>query len=183
VELFETTDTAADLVFVGDSLTAAGLWDEWLEGYQVINRGISGETTSQLNERIGQITEFSPATVCLMSGINDLADGVAAEEVATNYESIVRTLLHAGCRVVVQSTLFTCNEKASLRAPQIERINHHMRKFCRENGAEYLDLTASLCHGQRLRKEFTTDGVHLNASGYAAWTELVTNYLSSPIPK
>lgn len=179
VELFSTTSNVADLVFVGDSLTAAGLWGEWLEEWRVVNRGISGETTDQLRERIDEIAEFSPATVFIMVGINDLANGATPERVARNYEFVISRLLGAGCRVVVQSTLFTSNEKASVRAPQIVTVNQQLKHFCSESEAEYFDLTAYLCRNHRLRSDLTTDGIHLNASGYIVWRDAVMEYLST----
>ncbi len=66
-----------NLVFIGDSLTQWGDWEQRFPGYQVTNLGISGETAEGLlarRERIrAQIDD--PGFIFLMTGINNIATG------------------------------------------------------------------------------------------------------------
>ena len=61
---------AGDVVFLGDSITEGGAWDELFPGVPVRNRGIGGDTTSGVLDRLDQITRGRPAKVFLKIGTN-----------------------------------------------------------------------------------------------------------------
>ncbi|HEY8590760.1 MAG TPA: hypothetical protein VIL55_14535, partial [Naasia sp.] len=59
------------VVFLGDSISEFGLWEEWFPEIPVLNRGIGGETSAQVLARLETaITE--PRAVFLLVGTNDL---------------------------------------------------------------------------------------------------------------
>ena len=67
-------NTAAEVVFAGDSLVADGPWAEFYT--EIHNRGIGGERPSRASSsRLDEITEGSPRKLFLLVGANDLAAG------------------------------------------------------------------------------------------------------------
>lgn len=76
--------------------------------------------------------------------------------------------MHPDVKIVVESILPT----RSSRIPneRIAGINRQLSTIAQQSGASYLDLFSQFADqdGQILA-EYTTDGIHLSAQGYAAW--------------
>ena len=82
--------THAAVVFVGDSITEGGLWSEWLPGVDVINRGISGNTTQDILDRMPHIVSVKPDKLFLMIGVNDLNKRLGVAVALRNYTTLIR---------------------------------------------------------------------------------------------
>ena len=82
-------DSPADVVMAGDSLIAAGRWDEIPPGISVHNRGIGGDTISGLLLRSDAIMAKSPRQIIVMIGINDLMAGSDTKDIARQYDAVV----------------------------------------------------------------------------------------------
>ena len=50
----------ADIVFLGDSITHEGAWDEYFPDHIAVNRGIGGDTVEQVIERLGDRLTHDP---------------------------------------------------------------------------------------------------------------------------
>ena len=59
------------IVFLGDSITEYGQWEELMQNPKVKNRGIAGDTTWGLLRRLSTITSTQPQAIFLMIGVND----------------------------------------------------------------------------------------------------------------
>ncbi len=53
------------------------------------NRGLGGDTTDGMLRRIEVTTVCKPKLVCVMAGINDLAQGYSVEEITQNYAQML----------------------------------------------------------------------------------------------
>jgi lysophospholipase L1-like esterase len=63
------------IVFLGDSITDFFRVNEFFPGVYVINRGISGDTTDGVLNRLAEsVYELSPSKIFLMIGTNDLGN-------------------------------------------------------------------------------------------------------------
>ena len=111
------------IVCLGDSLTA-GYGVKEKEAYparierrlnesgyrwQVINAGISGETSSETLARINQVLELKPAIVILEIGINDGFQGIDPNIIKNNIEESVRILKENKITVVVAGMRMLAN--------------------------------------------------------------------------
>ena len=79
-----------EIVFLGDSITDGCDWSEMFHNPLIKNRGISGDVTQGVLDRLGEVVESKPAKIFLMIGINDLARGLTEKEILANIESIIR---------------------------------------------------------------------------------------------
>jgi hypothetical protein len=62
------------VVFMGDSITDFWKLDEYFTGKPYVNRGISGQTTSQMLVRMyPDVIDLKPGAVVLLAGINDVS--------------------------------------------------------------------------------------------------------------
>lgn len=177
---FDLAEGPFDVVFVGDSITEQGLWSELFAGRRVANRGISGDRTTGVLDRLDAITALAPATAVLMLGINDIKAGRSSEEVFETYKEIVARLRDAGMPVVIQSTI-QCNAAHHTCTPgdvlAVNELNSLLRSYADDSGITFADLGA-LSDPDGLPDEFTYDGVHLTGKGYQSWVEALKGVLS-----
>ncbi|HWU47001.1 MAG TPA: GDSL-type esterase/lipase family protein [Humibacter sp.] len=162
----------APTVFVGDSLTEGGDWQDWLTDERVVNLGVSGDTTDDLIARLDDVIGHRPGTVVLLIGTNDLAWRRGAEHIVRNIETILVTLRRElpDTQILVQSIL----PREHIYAKTIKDANRHLWQFASTVRAQYLDLWPVLAENDAIDPRFSPDGLHLNDAGYEAWrSELV----------
>jgi len=156
-------------IVVGDSLS---LWmpPETLPQNRLwLNQGISGDTTTGILQRLHFFRNARPDTIYVMAGINDLLQGASDATVVRNLEQIVWQLRqdHPQAEIVLQSILPTDNRVPNSR---IRDINRQLIQIAQREGVHYLDLHPYFADDRgNLRRDFTTDGVHLTALGYGVW--------------
>lgn len=157
-----------DLIFVGDSITAAGPWEAAFPNRRVFNAAVPGFTTVDLLGQLPSLRRAQPHTYVLMAGINDLRQGARAESVAQRLALMRQQLATPGQRLIQVSTL-PCQIR-SCGAAALEQVDHLNRLLRRQTpGADFLDLTPDFLDAQGLRPAFSSDGLHLNSAGYGQW--------------
>lgn len=169
-------------ILAGDSLS---LWfpENLLPKDQIwLNQGISGETSQGLMRRLGLWKDLQPQRIFVMIGINDLLKGTASDQVLKTNQAIVSQLrqAHPKADIILQSVLpHSANQATWEGRAKLDRIpNHQILEFNRKLAAiakveqvHYLDLNPLFTDEQGLmRKELTTDGLHLNPQGYLVWS-------------
>src|SRR5690349_13279539 len=62
-----------EIVFLGNSITERGEWQEILSGYRcpIVNRGVGGDNSFGILARMDEILAAKPKAIFLMDGIND----------------------------------------------------------------------------------------------------------------
>lgn len=157
-------------ILLGDSLSLWFPCDRLKPSQIWLNQGISGDTTWNILARLPDSAKTRPSEIYLMAGINDLKMGASDTEIVWNIQRIITQLqtLHPNAKIIVESILPT----RSIRIPneRIAGINRQLNTIAQQAGATYLDLFSQFADqdGQILT-EYTTDGIHLSAQGYAAW--------------
>lgn len=165
-------------VILGDSLS---LWfpPEMLPKDRFwLNQGISGDTTSAILQRMSAFDTTNPDTIHVLAGINDLRRGATDGEVLRNLQQIVQRLRHThpDAKVIVHSILPT--RLASLPSDRIRRLNAAIANTVQAEGAFFLNLQPTFAEDSGiLRRELTTDGIHLSLRGYRAWESVIASIL------
>ncbi|MBW4492607.1 MAG: lysophospholipase [Oscillatoria princeps RMCB-10] len=157
-------------ILVGDSLS---LWfppTQLPSGRLWLNQGISGDTAGGVLSRLSAFSQTTPHTIYIMAGINDLRRGESDRAILWNFRQIVRRLRreHPHSLTIVQSILPT--RLAAIPNSRIRNLNRQIAAIAYQEGASYLDIYIYFADERGdLRQELTTDGLHLNPSGYAVW--------------
>ncbi|NJP10584.1 MAG: lysophospholipase [Leptolyngbyaceae cyanobacterium RU_5_1] len=157
-------------VMLGDSLS---LWfpsDRLPQTRIWLNQSISGETTSHILQRLSDFSVTQPRVIYIMAGINDLKHGASDARILWNFRQILSRLRHSHpqTQIVIQSILPT--RTVALSRVRIGQLNQQLAAIAQQNGAFYLDVYSHMADKDGyLRADLTTDGLHLNARGYAAW--------------
>jgi lysophospholipase L1-like esterase len=181
------------VVFFGDSITDIWRLDQFFPGHPYINRGIGGQTTSQMLVRFRQdVIDLQPRVVVILAGTNDIAGNtgpISNEGIGRNFESFAE-LAHAhNIRVVFASILPVSHDTArseeafaSRPMDRIVALNRWLRDYCAAHGVVYLDyFTAMLDDKGLLRRELANDGLHPNKAGYDVMTPLADKAIASAL--
>src|SRR6188472_4554658 len=137
------------VVFFGDSITEAWPLESAFPGKPYVNRGISGQTTSQLLLRLhDDVIDLGARAVVVLAGTNDIAGNtgsIALEEIEENFESMAELARAHGVRVIFSSVTPVHNYTPGsdlnfdLRPPEkIVALNRWLERYCRANGLVYL---------------------------------------------
>jgi lysophospholipase L1-like esterase len=167
----------ARVVFVGDSITEA--WkasDPRLFLHDILDRGISGQTTAQMLVRFRtDVIELRPRVVHIMAGTNDIAGNTGPTSLALiegNIESMVEQAQCHHIQVMLASIPPAARIPWSPRvapAKNIVAINTWLRNYAKRRRIVFVDYYAVLSDGRGgFKASLSDDGVHPNAAGYMA---------------
>ena len=163
----------ADIVFVGDSITARGEWQEFFPDMRVLNRGIDSDVTEGVLNRLDVIVEACPEQIFLMIGINDIRQNISMETSLGNYEQILGQLQEQlpDSEIYVQSVL-PIGDNTGMSNEDVKAFNMELEKLAVAKGLTYIDLySLFLDETGYLPDKYSVDGVHLTGEGYAIWIE------------
>ena len=181
------------VVFLGDSITDYWKLAEYFPGKSYINRGIDGQSTSQMLVRFRQdVLNLNPRVLVVLAGTNDVA-GVTGhsrnEDIEANYASIGELARLHHIHVIFSSLLpvnnYTEDAKESFALRPSERIlalNAWLKDYCAKNGQVYLDYFSALVDDKgRLKRDLSDDGLHPNASGYKIMAPLAEKAIAGKL--
>lgn len=176
--MFELTDTTADIVFVGDSITAYAHWEEFFPQENVLNRGIGSDSSEGIFNRLDEIIAREPKEIFLMIGINDLAYEIKQDTTKWYIAKIVQSCIFAlpDCKIYLESVL----PYETISLERICSLNHEIESVAEDTErCEFIDLYSLFINEKEEIKEdlLSADGVHLSGDGYRVWIEAIQNYI------
>jgi len=186
VEQFKTyVDSPKDIYFLGNSITAGTDWSELLGIPNIKNRGISGDITFGVVERLAEVTAGKPAKVFILIGINDISRDIPDSFILDNYRKIIQGIKSASpnTKIYFHTLLPVNNEFTQFKNhynkdQHILFVNEGLKKLAAKENITCIDLYPHFLDSNRkLEKKYTIDGLHLNAAGYAVWKEILQPYL------
>lgn len=173
--------TKKAIVFLGNSITEAGKWQEILPGKPVLNRGISGDITFGVIARLESILVNKPERIFLLIGVNDLKREVPSPVIIDNYKRIVATIRATSPRtkIFLQSVL-PVNDSMLIPSfkkvtnAKIKQLNEALLSMADNKHIRYVNLHEVFADANgQLKAEETPDGIHVKVTSYVAWV----NYL------
>ncbi len=167
------------VLFLGDSLTQEGLWEEWFPDLDTLNRGISGDTVGGVLDRL-DVAVNAPVAISLLIGTNDLTGfggSRKVKDIVAQFRELVTTLVTRApnARLLINSVM----PRTAWFAARVQALNEHYRSIATDVGATYIDLWPVLAGPDlALRPVFTQDNLHLNGAGYRVWTDALRSHLA-----
>ena len=190
------------VVFFGDSIT-----DNWSKagyggffpGRPYVNRGIGGQTTSQMLVRFRpDVLALKPDAVVILAGTNDVAGNagpVTPEVIQQNLADMAELAKVHGVRVVLASILPVSDDKRDASGQPVTRtkdrppatlraLNEWIAGYAQREGHVYLDYAKAVGDGGFvLKPELNDDGLHPNAAGYAVMAPLAEEAIARALGK
>ncbi len=190
VRQFETENKIIEkggIVFVGDSITENFPLEAFFGDKQIINRGISGDTTKGLLKRLeASVLVIEPSVVKVLIGTNDFGH-FSHQSPKTVFERVSKAITEIKIRLpntkICVEAVYPVNYQINPEAVN-SRDNQEiliLNKFLKEvSGITFLDYYKALSNDSGdLSEAYTDDGLHLNYNGY----KLVTTLLKQSIPE
>lgn len=164
------------IVLMGDSITE--FWKTTDPSFFVktayLDRGISGQTTSQMLLRFRQdVIGLNAAAVVILAGTNDIAENtgpISLESILGNIISMCELAKANKIKVILCSALpanrFWWNPEI-MPADKIISLNAMIKDYAKRNNIIYIDYYSPMADLEKgLDKRFADDGVHPNLTGY-----------------
>ncbi|MBI1746859.1 MAG: capsular biosynthesis protein [Acidobacteria bacterium] len=174
------------VVFLGDSITDGWKLDQFFPGMPYINRGITGQITSQMLDRFkADVLDLKPRAVVILAGINDIARGVDNAVIQNNLE-MMYMLARAGNIRVVPALVLPISDYHKGKDPRYERskslpperilvLNRWIKSFCESKNLTCVDYFKALADEKGfLPADLSSDGLHPNDKGRAKMAPMVT---------
>jgi hypothetical protein len=174
---FKINGAKSDIVMIGDSLTDGAEWRELFPNISIVNRGIGGDTTKGVLNRMESIFSTNAKKAFIMIGLVDLVRNISADETFNNYKKIVSQLRQHGIRPYIQSVLLL-GDKFAHRNKHIVKLNLKLRELSEEENIVFIDLNKVLSENGKLRESFLSeDDIHLTGEGYSVWKNSIKKYI------
>ncbi|WP_217362511.1 SGNH/GDSL hydrolase family protein [Flavobacterium sp. M31R6] len=176
------------IVFFGDSITEGWktIHQDFFVGKSYINRGINGQTTSQMLLRFRpDVIELKPKIVIILAGGNDIAGNTGP----TTLETILGNLISM-CELskvnnikVILCSILPANDFPWKRgmepANKIEALNEMILKYAETNNIPYVDYYSAMVDERKgLKSIYSEDGVHPNKEGYLVMESIIETIIS-----
>ncbi len=190
--VLHAADTRPVIATFGDSLSAgfgaeAGksfpdylqkLLDAKGYRYRVVNAGVSGDTTTDGLERIGDVLAVKPALVVLELGGNDGLRGLPVAGTEANLEQMIVQLQKSGAKVVLAGITLPRNYGAAY-IQSFDRIYTDLARKYKLTLIPFL-LQGVAMSGPGLMQQ---DGIHPTARGNQIVAATVLKYLTPLLKK
>jgi len=170
------------VLFVGSS--SIRLWHTLAADFAqvpTINRGFGGsQIADSLYFAEQLVAPYRPAAIVLYAGGNDLAAGKTPAQVRDDFGAFVSCARHWAGPVPFAYLSIKPNLARRVQLPQIRQANALIRACAAERAADFLDIHTPMlgADGEAHPRWFDTDGLHLNADGYALWAGAVRAWLA-----
>jgi len=167
--------------------------EESFPGKPYVNRGIGGQTTSQMLVRFRQdVVRLRPKVVVILAGTNDIAGNsgpIADQDIEANYSGIAELAKANSIRVIFSSVLPVNNytqraEEFFAQRPRerILSLNRWLKDYCESNRLFYLDYFSVVVDEKgMLKRELADDGLHPNKAGYAVMAPLAEKAIAKAL--
>lgn len=177
--------TSKDIVFIGNSITNGAEWNELFPQKRVKNRGISGDTSEGVFDRLDAVVKGKPAKIFILIGVNDISREIKVETIVLNMKQIVEKIQKESpkTKIYIQSILPVNPDfemfKGHMKPELIKEINQFYQNIAQEYNVNYIDLYSHFLEDgtDKMNKKYTNDGLHLLGEGYLLWREIVKPYL------
>ena len=177
------------IVFIGNSITQGwkNFMPEMFDNQTFINRGISGQTSTEMLVRFRtDVINLKPKVVVILAGTNDIAGNTlfrGLEIVVGNISSMAELASQNNIKVILCSVLPAANfpwRKGKNPDIKIPLLNRLIKDYAQKKGFYYLDYYNLMNDGNNgLKKDYGNDGVHPNMNGYKLMQKMVLDAISN----
>ncbi|MEY3834594.1 MAG: hypothetical protein RI989_22 [Bacteroidota bacterium] len=181
------------IVFMGNSITQfwQDIHPDFFVGKSYVNRGISGQTTSQMLLRFrADVVNLHPKVVVFLGGTNDIAGNtgnVTIDMIEDNIFSMIELAKANGIGVVLCSVLPVFDypwSPGKEPAQKIIDLNNALRFYAETHDITFVDYHTPMKDERNgLRLELGEDGVHPNINGYLIMEPLVEAGIAKELQK
>jgi lysophospholipase L1-like esterase len=186
-------DNEDRIVFMGNSITEfwKNVHPDFFVGKTYVNRGIGGQTTSQMLLRFrADVVNLHPKVVVFLGGTNDIAGNtgnVTLDMIEDNIFSMIELAKMNDIRVVLCAVLPVYDypwSPGKEPAQKIIELNKALKFYAETHDVTFVDFHTPMKDERNgLRLELGEDGVHPNVAGYLIMEPLVEQAIAKELQK
>ena len=162
---------------------------EFFANNNFVGRGISGQVSSQMLVRFQEdVINLQPKVVVICCGTNDIAQNngyITLEHIVQNIKSMCELARANKIKPIVCSVLPATGFKwrpEMKPANDIIRLNEMIQAYAKANKIPYVDYHSALKDEYNgLPLQYSNDGVHPNAEGYAVMESVIMPILKKAL--
>ena len=188
-ELNQVSVLEPDIIFIGDSIVEYYPLQELLGiAKTIVNRGIRGYQTRLLLENLdAHLYGDAVDQIVLLIGTNDIGKDVPMNEALDNLERVIQSIVRDyPLSQIKLLSILPVNEGEKYKQTVYIRTNEKIREWNQAYEAlasaymqvAFVPVYDSLIDSEgQLKKDYTTDGLHLSVAGYQALSDALKTYL------
>ena len=178
-----------DILFIGDSIVEYYPMQELFgTSKMIVNRGIRGYQTGLLLENLdAHLYGGAVDKIVLLIGTNDIGKDVPVNEALNNLEAIIQSIARDYPLTEIKLiSILPVNEGEEYKQTVYIRTNEKIQEWNQAYQelasaymqVEFVPVFDNLIDQEgQLKKEYTTDGLHLSVPGYQVLTKALKDYL------
>lgn len=178
-----------DILFIGDSIVEYyPLQELFGTSKTIVNRGIRGYQTGLLLENLdAHLYGGAVDKIVLLIGTNDIGKDVPVNEAFNNLEAIIQSIARDYPLTEIKLlSILPVNEGEEYKQTVYIRTNEKIQEWnqaFQELASAYMQVEfvpvfdSLIDQAGQLKKEYTTDGLHLSVAGYQVLTKALKDYL------
>lgn len=188
-ELNQVSVIEPDIIFIGDSIVEYyPLQELFGTAKTIVNRGIRGYQTRLLLENLdAHLYGDAVDQIVLLIGTNDIGKDVPMNEVLDNLERVIQSIVRDyPLSQIKLVSILPVNEGEKYKQTVYIRTNEKIREWNQAYEAltsaymqvDFVPVYDSLIDSEgQLKKDYTTDGLHLSVAGYQVLSEALKGVL------
>jgi len=172
------------VVFVGSS--SIRVWPNLqadFPGVDVVQRGFGGSMLDEVDHYAPRIVlPYCPRLIVLYAGDNDLAEGKTPEQILSDFKTFVSLVRGPMPKTRI---VFVSIKPSTARVTLLDKMretNALVRQYiAADSSLTYIDVFTPMLGPTGLPRGelFQSDGLHMNAQGYAIWRDLLQPVVSA----
>lgn len=172
------------VLFVGSS--SFRMWNEAanvFSKYHAVNRGFGGSHFSDVHYFFDElIVRYSPKTILLYEGDNDIAHGKSPERVRDDFKKLVDRIKS---ETTVENIALVSIKPSPARwniSNKMIDANNLMKEYCaNQPDVSFIDIWPLMLNADNKpdKQLYIGDGVHMNQCGYKLWEKKMLEYLEN----
>ena len=181
VDFYPLYKSHPKIVMLGNSLTYKMEWNELLDRADVVNRGVMGDITLGMLQRLEYIVPLQPAICFIEGGVNDVDEHIPQDTILKNMSRMVDTLRQHHIipvfMTITHVAAFYPDSKSINSA--IRSVNSALENMATKNGIDLIDINKIIAPGYELQDSVSKrDGIHLNSKAYVPWRDEIRRVLN-----
>ena len=188
-ELNQVSVLEPDIIFIGDSIVEYYPLQELLgTAKTIVNRGIRGYQTGLLLENLdAHLYGDAVDQIVLLIGTNDIGKDVPMNEALDNLERVIQSIARDyPLSQIKLVSILPVNEGERYKQTVYIRTNEKIREWNQAfetlafayMQVDFVPIYDSLTDSEgQLKKDYTTDGLHLSVAGYQVLSEALKGVL------
>ena len=188
-ELNQISVLEPDMIFIGDSIVEYYPLPELFgTAKTIVNRGIRGYQTRLLLENLdAHLYGDAVDQIVLLIGTNDIGKDVPMNGALDNLERVIQSIVRDyPLSQIKLVSILPVNEGKEYKQTVYIRTNEKIREWNQAfetlafayMQVDFVPIYDSLTDSEgQLKKDYTTDGLHLSVAGYQALSDALKTYL------